>query len=77
MSETMSGLETEHGVNPKTGMSHAEMRWRGRGRNQFFFEKKNKKNFATLSPRQPSKSLLLLFFRNEDLNLPAPAVARG
>jgi hypothetical protein len=38
----------------------------------FFFEKKNQKTFALwrvlpASPRQPVKSLLLLFFRKEDL----------
>jgi hypothetical protein len=38
----------------------------------FFFEKKNQKTFALLgtlpaSPRQHSKSFLLLFFKKEDL----------
>jgi len=40
----------------------------------FFFEKKNQKTFVPqhalpASPRQPVKSLLLLFFRKEDLSL--------
>jgi hypothetical protein len=39
----------------------------------FFFEKKNQKTFTycarfRLGPRQPVKSLLLLFFRKEDLS---------